>query len=62
VQQWLIYSANTQGISFVLHEFGLHPDFKNSKPHWWNGDVAFVYVNPRVDSWFFVMSVFLLVS
>lgn len=61
-QQWLFYIPSAEGVMLDLREYGLHPDFTDSKPHWWNGNVVFVYTNPRIDSWFFVMSIFLLVS
>lgn len=60
LQQWFIYIPASPGALFDLWEYGIHPDWINAKPHDWNGQVVFAYTNPRVGSWFWVMSVLIL--
>ncbi|PWN53723.1 hypothetical protein IE53DRAFT_383764 [Violaceomyces palustris] len=59
-QQYLGVIPNGPGSLFDLYEYGIHPDFTNSKTHGWNDDLIFHYTNPRFASWCLVMSMFML--
>ncbi|UZJ55558.1 hypothetical protein CBS101457_004878 [Exobasidium rhododendri] len=59
-QQWISYYPNAPGSTFDLEEYGIHPNWRDAEPHYWDDTDSYAYVNPRVSSWFAVMSIFIL--
>ena len=60
VQQWLGFIPNAPGNDFAFKEFAIHPNWKTSSPHVWEGQSGYQgYTNPAVVGWFLIMGIFM---
>ncbi|PWN34137.1 uncharacterized protein FA14DRAFT_173845 [Meira miltonrushii] len=63
VQQWFLVIPNGPGGDLNMIEYGYHPNFNTSKQHnSLQADMIYHYQDPRVWSWLWCMSIFILVD